>query len=237
VPGGPAGRPVWRPVRTENRWILWAASDVPPGVGAEVTEVEVGRRRATQALSVAAFGLASALLPAAGALAASSVASHQPPTHHGGAPQHGVVSHGVLCRDLNAQQASQSHLGLALASALRSGRVDQSKRGMLRVLEADLKKEGTAQKALRDSPSKVRAAENHLVSDVERVKAAVSRATKISQLLGAFASFGHDTHMAGDGVTLANWYRAQCLTPHIPSAHPGAPGSSSGTPGTPGGSP
>ncbi len=99
------------------------------------------------------------------------------------------------------------------------------------MLDADLKKEGTAQKALRHSPPKVREAENHLVADVEHVKATVFRATKISQLLGAFASFGHNTHMAADGVTLANWYHAQCLTPHIPVAHPSAPGSSSGTPG------
>jgi hypothetical protein len=195
----------------------------------------VRRRRATQALCVAALGLGSSLAPAANAVAASSGTSHQPTAHHG-TPKRPVVTHGVLCSDVKAQQTSRSHLGLALATALRSGRTDPAKRSMLRVLDADLKKEGTAQKALRGSPAKVRTAEKHLVSDVDHVKTTVHHATKISQLLGAFASFGHNTHMAVDGLTLANWYSAQCLTPHVPAAHPSAPGSPSGTPvaGTPG---
>jgi hypothetical protein len=190
----------------------------------------VRRRRATQAICVAAVGLVTWLAPATAALAESSSTSHQSATHPR-APKN-AVPHGVLCREVKAQQTSRSHLALDLATALRSGRTDKARLAMLRVLDADLKKEGTAQKALRNSPTKVRRAENHLVADVERVKASVVHATNVTQLLKAFGSFGHDTHMAVDGLNLASWYSAQCLTPHASTAYPNASGSSSGTPGS-----
>jgi hypothetical protein len=113
--------------------------------------------------------------------------------------------------------------------------MDRAKPGMLRVLDADLKKEGTAQHALRASPPKIRTAEKHLVADVEHVRSAVLRATKIAGLLTAFASLGHNSHLAADGVTLANWYGTQCRTPSVPATHPSAPGSSSATTSTTGG--
>jgi hypothetical protein len=185
----------------------------------------VRRRRATQALCVAALGLASWLAPAGaalGATGATSGTSHPTATHHP-APKKPVVSHGVLCRDIKAQQASRAHLGQGLASALRSGHVDRAKQGMLRVLGADLKKEDTAQHALRASPAKIRGAEHRLVADVEHVKESVLHASKVTQLLDAFDSLGHGTHMATDGVTLANWYQGQCEAPHAPSAHPSTP--------------
>jgi hypothetical protein len=181
----------------------------------------VRQRRATPALCAAALGLASWLAPAGTALAASSGSSQ--PAPHTTAPKKAVVPHGVLCRDVKAQQSSRAHLGLGLAAALESGRMDRGKRGMLRVLDADLKKEGTAQRALRGSPSKVRGAESRLVADVEHVRTSVLHASKISQLLSAFASLGHDTRMARDGVTLADWYGAQCGTHHVPASLPTVP--------------
>jgi hypothetical protein len=115
---------------------------------------------------------------------------------------------------------------------------------MMRVLNGDLKKEGTAQHALRGSPPKIRAAENRLVADVEHVKNSVLHASKVTQLLSAFASLGHNPHMAVDGVTLANWYHAQC-DQHAPATYPSVPSTPStantpsppSTPSSPNGTP
>jgi hypothetical protein len=191
----------------------------------------VRRRRATQGLFVSALVLVSCLAPAAPVLASTSRASQQSATNLQ-ATRKAVVPHAVLCSDVKAQEASQSHLGLALARALGSGHVDRVKRGMLSELDAVLKKEGTAQTALKGSPRKVQEAERHLIADAEHVKTAVARSTSINELLKAFAMLGRNTHMAVDGLTLANWYGSQCPKPHPPEAHPGTPGSSPATSGT-----
>ena len=205
----------------------------------------VRRRRVAGGLCVVALALASFLAPAAPALATSSGAGHQPASHHQ-ARKKTPVPHDVVCKDVKAEQASQSHLGLALAMALESGHVDRAKRGMLHALDTDLRREGTASGALKGAPRKVQEAEKRLVGDVEKVKTAVSRSSSIKQLLEAFASLSRNTHLAVDGTTLANWFESQCAKPPFPvpvppsrtpgSSLPGTPGETNGTGGTGGAS-
>ena len=201
------------------------------------------RRRVAEGLCVVALALASFLAPAAPALATSSGSGDQPAAHHQ-APKNAPIPHDVVCKDVKAQQTSQAHLGLALATALESGHADRAKQGMLRGLDADLRKEGTASGAIKHSPRKIQEAEKHLVGDVEKVKTAVSRSSSIKQLLAAFASLSRNTHMATDGVTLANWYEAQCAKPLFPvppsrtpgsslPVNPGGPNGTGGSSGTP----
>lgn len=188
----------------------------------------VRRRRAAQGVCVTALVLTSCLAPAATALATTSGTGHTPTTHHP-APKNAVIAHRVVCRDVQAVETSESHLGLALATALRSGHVDPAKRGMVRVLDADLKKHGTASHALKGAPSKVRKAEQHLISDVEHVRAAVARSSNIKELLAAFSSLGRNAHMAVDGETISSWFGSKCQKPRPPAAHSGPPASSTVT--------
>ncbi len=191
----------------------------------------VRRRRATQGVCVTALVLASCLAPAAAALATTSGSGHTPTTHHQ-APKNAVVPHRVVCQDVQAEETNQSQLGLALATALKSGHVDPAKRGMVRVLDADLKKDGTAAGALKGAPSKVRKAEQHLIGDVEHVRAAVARSSNIKELLAAFSTLGRNAHMAVDGETLSSWFGSKCPKPRPPAAHSVPPASSPVTSGT-----
>ncbi len=100
---------------------------------------------------------------------------------------------------------------------------------MLRVLDAELKKDATASGALKRAPSKVRTAEKHLTRDVEHVRSEVARSSSIKQLLAAFATLSRNTHMAADGVTLYYWFGSQCAKPRPPAAPPASsPGTTSG---------
>jgi hypothetical protein len=193
------------------------------------------QRRATQGLCVAALGLTSCLVPAATALATTSGSTHPTATHHK-APKNAAVPHSVVCKDVQSEETSQSHLGLALATALESGHVDRAKHGMLRVLDAELKKDATASHALKRAPSKVRAAEKHLTRDVQHVRGEVARSSSIKQLLAAFATLSRNTHLAADGVTLYYWFGSQCAKPRPPAAPPASSPGTTGTPGTSGGS-
>ena len=189
------------------------------------------RRRAAQGVCVTALVLTSCLAPAATALATTSVTGHTPTTH-GQAPKNGVIPHRVVCKDVQALETSQSHLGLALATAHKSGHVDPAKRSMVRVLDTDLKKHGTASHALKGAPSKVRKAEQHLIGDVEHVRAAVARSSNIKELLAAFSTLGRNADMAVDGETLSAWFGSKCQKPRPPAAHSVPPASSPVTSGT-----
>lgn len=191
------------------------------------------RRQGTAGLGVAVLVAASLLASAAPAWATGS-STTRPPAHHHPSTK-ASVNYRTACKDLKAQQSSQSGLGLGLARALQSGRVDRAKQGMLRVLDSDLHREGTASGALKSTPRQLQNAEKRLGGDIERVKVAVGRATNIKGLLAAFSSLGHNTHLTADGLTVANWYDAHCSKPHPPATPPPPTTTATSLPGTPSG--
>jgi hypothetical protein len=161
----------------------------------------VRHRRIGQGITVCVIGAGLALTPLAAASASSK--NHKPSRNHS-------TPTSTVCKDVKAEQSSQSSVGLSIEKAIASGNFATAKQAMLNAYDGDLNNVQKALGVLKQAPANVQAAFKNLLTYVQQIKSDIQNANSEQQLVTSFETLGKDTRLETDGTTIANWVASKC---------------------------
>jgi hypothetical protein len=169
----------------------------------------VSPRRALQGMGIGIIGLSVALAPMTVASAHSKKPKHKS-SHHSTSSKGGTNPGSAFCKDLKAEEASDSGLGVSIEKALEGGNFNSAKGSIEAAFNNDLKQFSTANGLISNAPSNVQAAFKQVYNFVKQIESDIAGANSLPALETSFESLGQNTKFTAAGTTLENYVTTQC---------------------------